>query len=177
MGYVLRATICGAEERYDKALPEWTRAVELEPGNPVIHALHAGTLARLGKGTEAMRAARTGYEMSSGKYPENFLALGMAYWAQGKHTQAATELGRAIQTGLAGTVAEALEIRARCYIALKQYPMAAQDLHKAFAIMPNDPRLHDVAAIYYRATKDPRVTQFETKAKELRQKVVRVIEN
>lgn len=171
LGYYLKAVVCTREERYDRALAALDQAVELEPTNPGLHAERAAVLARLGRGDDALRSARRASEVDP-RHSGNHRGLGMSYWALGKFREAVSAFGQAIAAD--PRAADNYEIRALCNVALGQPGLAEGDILKVMELTPDQPRAHDAAARYYRAIRDPRADEHEARAKELRQKMVRV---
>jgi tetratricopeptide (TPR) repeat protein len=124
------------QQKYDRALADFTQAIQLEPQDEEAYAGRACTYALLGAPDQAIADLTEAVRLN----PADALAYlrrGELYAQQEKHAQAIADYTQAIELG-AGQAA-VYNGRGKCYAAVKQNAKAIAGFTQAMRLDPEDP--------------------------------------
>ena len=133
-------------DRLDEALSEIHRAIEMDGGNPDLHNVRGGILARQGKTRAALACFQHALTLDDG-YVATYCNLGNAFLVLGQYEDAREAHLRAVR--LAPGLAEAHAKLGLDLAYLGRYAEAVQALARALALDPKDfEARHTLAKVY-----------------------------
>ncbi|HUY95108.1 MAG TPA: tetratricopeptide repeat protein [Terracidiphilus sp.] len=144
---------------YAAAIPEWRKALAMEPEDARAHNGFGETLARDGKGDEAVAQFRTAVAEKP-EYAEAHNNLGVVLASLGKTTQAAAEFNQALE--ISPGYADGHNNLGRLLLEQQRVPDAINEFQAAIEINPNFAEAHNNLGYAYRIQGhvDQAVTEF-----------------
>ena len=140
LSYKWRGMSCHAVGRYEDAIADHTRAIELEPENAEYYDSRSVSYHAVGRYDEAIADCTRAIELQ----PENaeyYHSRGMSYHAAGRYEEAVTDKTRAIE--LEPGNAEYYDSRSVSYHSAGQYDKAITDCTRATELEPGNAEYYD----------------------------------